>query len=159
MGADSTDLDFDLFGASEEGAFLAWRARAGDPWQQYPDYDWQAGSLTNGSGVFRLSRVRKGQYAFAKGNVALAVEEPTAQDAPQLQVMPNPVSDVLTWAWSSAAEVASIQVSNALGQVVLKEGADRREVNLQALPVGRYLLQLLNTAGQPLTDAAFVVVR
>ena len=159
VGADSTDLDFDLFGASEEGAFLAWRPRAGDPWQQYPDYDWQAGSLTNGSGVFRLSRVRKGQYAFAKGNVALAVEEPTAQDAPQLQVMPNPVSDVLTWAWSSAAEVASIQVSNALGQVVLEEGANRREVNLQALPAGRYQLQLLNAAGQPLTDAAFVVVR
>ena len=159
VGADSTDLDFDLFGASEEGAFLAWRPRAGDPWQQYPDYDWQAGSLTNGSGVFRLSRVRKGQYAFAKGNVALAVEEPTAQDAPQLQVMPNPVSDVLTWAWSSAAEVASIQVSNALGQVVLEKGANRREVNLQALPAGRYQLQLLNAAGQPLTDAAFVVVR
>ena len=73
--------------------------------------------------------------------------------------MPNPVSDVLTWAWSSAAEVASIQVSNALGQVVLEEGADRREVNLQALPAGRYQLQLLNAAGQPLTDAAFVVVR
>ena len=159
VGADSTDLDFDLFGASEEGAFLAWRARAGDPWQQYPDYDWQAGSLTNGSGVFRLSRVRKGQYAFAKGNVALAVEEPTAQDAPQLQVMPNPVSGVLTWAWSGAADVASIQVSNALGQVVLEEGANRREVNLQALPAGRYQLQLLNAAGQPLTDAAFVVVR
>ena len=53
VGADSTDLDFDLFGDSEEGAFLAWRARAGDPWQQYLDYDWQAGSMTNGAGVFR----------------------------------------------------------------------------------------------------------
>ena len=51
--------------------------------------------------------MRKGQYAFAKGNVALGVEEATAQDAPKLQVMPNPVSDVLTWAWSGAANVAS----------------------------------------------------
>ena len=159
VGADSTDLDFDLFGSSEEGAFLAWRARAGDPWQQYPDYDWQAGSMTNGAGVFRLSRVRKGQYAFAKGNVALAVEEATKPEAPDLQVMPNPVSDILTWAWSGAAEVASIRVSNPLGQHVLEAGGSRKELNLENLPAGRYQLQLLNGKGQPMTDAAFVVIR
>ncbi len=159
VGADSTDLDFDLFGTSEEGAFLAWRARAGDPWQQYPDYDWQAGSMTNGSGVFRLSRVRKGQYAFAKGNVALAVEDAIEPEAPELQVMPNPTSDVLTWAWSRAAEVASIRVSNPLGQQVLEAGGSRKELNLENLPAGRYQLQLLNGKGQPMTDAAFVVIR
>jgi aminopeptidase N len=159
VGADSTDLDFDLFGSSEEGAFLAWRARAGDPWQQYPDYDWQAGSMTNGAGVFRLSRVRKGQYAFAKGNVALAVEEATKPQAPDLQVMPNPVSDILTWAWSGAAEVVSIRVSNPLGQQVLEAGGSRKELNLENLPAGRYQLQLLNGKGQPMTDAAFVVIR
>ena len=159
VGADSTDLDFDLFGTSEEGAFLAWRARAGDPWQQYPDYDWQAGSMTNGSGVFRLSRVRKGQYAFAKGNVALAVEDGIEPEAPELQVMPNPTSDVLTWAWSRAAEVASIRVSNPLGQQVLEAGGSRKELNLENLPAGRYQLQLLNGKGQPMTDAAFVVIR
>ena len=159
VGADSTDLDFDLFGTSEEGAFLAWRARAGEPWQQYPDYDWQAGSMTNGSGVFRLSRVRKGQYAFAKGNVVLAVEEATEPEAHELQVMPNPTSDVLTWAWSRAAEVASIRVSNPLGQQVLEARGSREELNLENLPAGRYQLQLLNGKGQPMTDAAFVVIR
>ena len=159
VGVDSTDLDFDLFGDSEEGAFLAWRARAGDPWQQYLDCEWQAGSMTNGAGVFRLSRVRKGQYAFAKGNVALAVEEATTREAAKLQVMPNPVSDVLTWAWSGADNVASLRVSNHLGQQVLEVGAARHELNLENLPAGRYQLQLLNDSGQPLTDAAFVVAR
>ena len=159
VGVDSTDLDFDLFGDSEEGAFLAWRARAGDPWQQYLDCEWQAGSMTNGAGVFRLSRVRKGQYAFAKGNVALAVEEATTREAPKLQVMPNPVSDVLTWAWSGADNVASLRVSNHLGQQVLEVGAARHELSLGNLPAGRYQLQLFNDSGQPLTDAAFVVVR
>ena len=159
VGVDSTDLDFDLFGDSEEGAFLAWRARAGDPWQQYLDCEWQAGSMTNGAGVFRLSRVRKGQYAFAKGNVALAVEEATTREAPKLQVMPNPVSDVLTWAWSGADNVASLRVSNHLGQQVLEVGAARHELSLENLPAGRYQLQLFNDSGQPLTDAAFVVAR
>ena len=159
VGVDSTDLDFDLFGDSEEGAFLAWRARAGDPWQQYLDCEWQAGSMTNGAGVFRLSRVRKGQYAFAKGNVALAVEEATTREAAKLQVMPNPVSDVLTWAWSGADNVASLRVSNHLGQQVLEVGAARHELSLENLPAGRYQLQLFNDSGQPLTDAAFVVAR
>jgi len=159
VGTDSTDLDFDLFGASEEGAFLAWRAQAGDPWQQYLDCDWQAGSLTNGAGVFRISRLRKGQYTFAKGNVALGVDEAVAQDAPELHVMPNPASDALTWAWSGAANVSEVRVSNHLGQHVILTTPNQTQLDLQTLPAGRYQLQLLSETGQRLTDAAFVVVR
>ena len=70
VGNDDTDLDAGLYGDTEEGAFLAWRPRAGAPWVQYPDYDWQAGSLSNGSGVFKITKLRKGHYAFAKGDVS-----------------------------------------------------------------------------------------
>ena len=35
------------------------------PWIQYPDYDWTAGSLQR-SGCLQITKLREGQYAFAK---------------------------------------------------------------------------------------------
>ena len=87
VGNDVNDLDYDLYGETEEGGFLAWRPHAGAPWVQYPDYDLQAGSLSNGSGLFKISRLRKGHYAFAKGECHIkclrtfAIDNPTRSDA------------------------------------------------------------------------------
>ena len=92
VGNDETDLDAGLFGDTEEGAFLRVAAARGAPWIQYPDYDWQAGSLANGSGVFKISKLRKGQYAFAKGDVSVALPEVSAPSKPELCLMPNPAS-------------------------------------------------------------------
>ncbi|HCC64017.1 MAG TPA: hypothetical protein DEP62_02290, partial [Flavobacteriales bacterium] len=95
VGNDENDLDHGLYGDTEEGGFLAWRPRAGAPWVQHPHYTWQAGSLANGSGVFKIAKLLKGQYTFAKGDVSVGLDEPDllAQDM-DLNVWPNPASDM-----------------------------------------------------------------
>lgn len=90
-GNDAEDLDFDLYGSSEEQAFLAWRAHASEPWVEYPDYEWQGGSMTNGSGIFKILKLRKGQYAFAKGDVSLEVAQAWT-DGAELSAFPNPAT-------------------------------------------------------------------
>ena len=96
VGNDENDLDHGLYGDTEEGGFLAWRPRAGTPWVQHPHYTWQAGSFENGSGVFKIARLLKGQYAFAKGDVSVGLGEPDAlAHNVDLNVWPNPASNVV----------------------------------------------------------------
>lgn len=91
-GSDSDELDHDLYGVTEADAFLAWRSGAGEPWVEFPDYEWQSGSLSNGAGLFRIPQLLKGQYAFANGDVSLDVE---ATQSRSWSIGPNPaVNDV-----------------------------------------------------------------
>lgn len=118
-GNDAEDLDFNLYGATEEGAFLAWRPGAGQPWVEYPDYEWQGGSMTNGSGIFKILKLRKGQYAFAKGDVSVGIE-PLAE-AEELAAFPNPASDQLTVRLEPGD--ASVQIFDAAGRKVGQRNA------------------------------------
>jgi hypothetical protein len=68
-------LDYELYGDTEANGFLAWRPDASSPWQECTAYEWQPGSLANGSGLFRVSDLKKGQYAFAKGDVSANITE------------------------------------------------------------------------------------
>ena len=97
-GVGEDELDNDLYGSTELNAFLAWRASPADPWQEYPDYEIQMGSAANGSGVFKVSFLRKGQYAFANGDVALGTNEPIdgARIAPST-AYPNPAQNEVTF--------------------------------------------------------------
>jgi hypothetical protein len=91
-GSDSDELDHDLYGMTEADAFLAWRSGAGEPWVEFPDYEWQSGSLSNGAGLFRIPQLLKGQYAFANGDVSLSVN---ALPSRSWSIGPNPaVNDV-----------------------------------------------------------------
>ena len=124
-GNDDTDLDFPLYGGTEEGAFLAWRPGAGEPWVEYPDYEWQGGSLTNGSGIFKILKLRKGQYAFAKGDVSVGIESPHDQE---LAVFPNPASDVLQVPLEPGDE--TVVIFDGQGRKVGQRSA-RGELNVQ----------------------------
>ena len=124
-GNDDTDLDFPLYGGTEEGAFLAWRPGAGEPWVEYPDYEWQGGSLTNGSGIFKILKLRKGQYAFAKGDVSVGIESTHDQE---LAVFPNPASDVLQVPLEPGDE--TVVIFDGQGRKVGQRSA-RGELNVQ----------------------------
>ena len=94
-GGDEDELDFDLYGQTEADAFLAWRASPSEPWVEYPDYEIQMGSAFNGGGVFKVSRLRKGQYAFANGDVSVGLE--SVSDRVQMgRAYPNPARDEVT---------------------------------------------------------------
>ena len=160
VGNDVNDLDVDLYGDTEEGAFLAWRPHAGAAWVQYPDYEWQAGSLANGSGLFKISRLRKGQYAFAKGDVSVGVGEPEASPSLGIVLAPNPVSDILTWTNPVGAERSDLHVEffNPSGQRVAKGNARSGQWNVSDWPRGTYELRLLD-GRTPIATETFVVMR
>jgi hypothetical protein len=95
VGNNEEGLDFDLYNGDEEDAFLAWRPNSSSTWIQYPDYTWQAGSLVNGSGVFKVSTLRKGQYAFANGDILLSEEYLAFENASAL-AYPSPARTNIT---------------------------------------------------------------
>lgn len=117
-GNEAEDLDYPLYGTSEEQAFLAWRPRAGEPWVEYMDYEWQGGSLTNGSGIFKILNLRKGQYAFAKGDVSVGVAEAKPL---VLTLYPNPAVDQITVLLEPGED--TVQIFDALGRKVAQRSA------------------------------------
>ena len=161
VGNDDTDLDAGLYGDTEEGAFLAWRPRAGAPWVQYPDYDWQAGSLANGSGVFKISKLRKGQYAFAKGDVSVALQEVPTARTPELTLMPNPASETLRWSLKEPrpSEALVVTVFNAAGQLVHSASHAEGHVDVSTWPRGTYEMHFGTESGQIRATGTFVVAR
>ena len=161
VGNDDTDLDAGLYGDTEEGAFLAWRPRAGSPWVQYPDYDWQAGSLANGSGVFKISKLRKGHYAFAKGDVSVALQEVSTSSKPELTLMPNPTRETLRWNLPglNPSETLVMNVFNAAGQLVHSAPHTDGHVNVSTWPRGTYEVRFGTEGGDVRASGTFVVAR
>ena len=160
VGNGENDLDFDLYGDTEEGGFLAWRPRAGAPWVQYPDYDWQAGSLANGTGVFKVSRLRKGQYAFAKGDVSVAVVE-SSQDEEGLMAFPNPCHSVVglrapgLWSQEELAH-CRMTVTNASGQLHWSRQGWTRSLDVAQWARGTYALEVVAPSGKRTTQKLMV---
>ena len=108
-GGDEDELDFDLYGQTEADAFLAWRETPADPWVEYPDYEIQMGSAFNGGGVFKVSRLRRGQYAFANGDVSVGIASPEPHEGSAEWVYPNPARDEVRVAWPEQACRLSVQ--------------------------------------------------
>ena len=161
VGNDEEDLDHGLFGDTEEGGFLAWRPDAASPWVQYPDYEWQSGSLANGSGLFKVSRLRKGQYAFAKGDVSVRVPELVPTRVVNMVLQPNPTSETLRWEWAhvSNPERSEVEVFDRSGRLVLHGSNAERLLNVSSLPEGSYTLRIVSEWGTPLAQGSFVVMR
>ena len=145
-GNNAEQLDFDLYGDSEANGFLAWRPDASAPWQECLDYEWQPGSLTNGSGLFRVLNLRKGQYAFAKGDVSADISDVAVDEA--FVVWPNPVQEVLNVQWENAVE--SIRLTDASGRTVWRKqlAADQRSLTILVQQFESGLYHLVLPTGQ-----------
>ena len=88
-------LDYSLFHNSEAEAVLIYRENASKPWHVYEDYTIVTGSLTNGLGTIKIDKLRKGDYAFANGNILAGIDVYNPMTNPVI-VYPNPVNDQLT---------------------------------------------------------------
>jgi aminopeptidase N len=137
-GSDENGLDFDLYGATEADAFLAWRPAAGEPWVEYPDYEWQAGSLSNGGGLFRLPYLLKGQYTFANGDVSASISAAEPEGI-RWSVHPNPTTGSVT---VSGFEGQELFVRDASGQIVARKRCSRGDcaMDLEGFADGVYFL-------------------
>jgi hypothetical protein len=157
-GGDEQELDYALYGETEEEAFLAWRATPADPWIQYPDYTLQMGSAFNGGGVFKVSKLRRGQYAFANGDVSVGVEAIDLDDASAQRVFPNPARDAVRVQWP--AEAVSLSVQDAAGRELHRaNGAQSGTVTLDvtAWPRGSVVLVWTNAGGEPCGTSRLVL--
>ncbi len=146
-GNSSEGLDYELYGDTEANGFLAWRPDASSPWQECTAYEWQPGSLANGSGLFRVSDLKKGQYAFAKGDVSASIAE---TESTSLEIWPNPVSETLNL--TSSKGVVAFQIFNAQGQrlahVQPKGQVNAWQVDVSSWTKGWYVLE--NDRGESL---------
>ena len=149
-GNDSDALDFELYGGTEANGFLAWRPDAGAPWQECEAYEWQPGSLANGSGLFRVLDLKQGQYAFAKGDVSSNLESNPMET--EANIWPNPARNELHITAKSSAK--SMQIWNASGQLVSAvrhaQGLSEWQVNVRDWARGTYFVQLDQSPGQAL---------
>ena len=149
-GGDEDELDFDLYGQTEADAFLAWRAAPADPWVQYPDYELQMGSAFNGGGVFKVSRLRRGQYAFANGDVSVGTASPETYDGSGQRVFPNPARDEVRITWPEVA--CSLCVQDAAGREIQRINGIRSgtvTLDVTAWPRGTVVLIWTDAAGEP----------
>lgn len=106
----------------------------------------QAGPITNNqeSIISPSPLVPEAVLSFTVLASPLGVEE---QEAFQLSVYPNPVTDVLTL--SDTQDAVRVEVVNALGQVVLSESitAAQHRIDLSVLTGGSYLVRTMGCNG------------
>ena len=120
VGSNNEGLDYDLYNGGELGAFLAWRPSSDATWEQYPDYTWQAGSLENGNGVFKVSVLRKGQYAFALGDVLLNISDAELTDEISgMLTYPSPTDSELNIVNPSTEGKCTVNIYDINGRLVM----------------------------------------
>ena len=103
--------------------------------------------MANGSGLFRVSDLKRGQYAFAKGDVSAHVNEVEALD---ITVWPNPASSLLNITCKGG--ISPFRVLNSLGQKMIDVShtahAESWQLDLNGWAKGWYVLE--NDAGDSL---------
>ncbi|MEL7342675.1 MAG: T9SS type A sorting domain-containing protein, partial [Bacteroidota bacterium] len=68
----------------------------------------------------------------------------------QVQIAPNPVSERLTIRGLQLEGEGNVQITNTLGQVIFEQSVELQKeisLNLQALPVGTYIMTLKTPVG------------
>jgi hypothetical protein len=79
--------------------------------------------------------------------VNVGVEEIGLKD--QLNVYPNPVTDVLNVQWNNTTEMANLSIRDLSGRLILSEraGNGNAAIDLSELSSGNYILELQTQTG------------
>ena len=163
-GQVSTDLDWDLYGPTEAGALLVYRATPDDPWEVYPDVTITTGGLTDGGGYMVMEPLKKGQYAFARGTAVAGIQDEQV-NGDELLVYPVPATDMVTISGMIEGEATLLfDVFDAQGRLVERSTARahdafQRSIDISGLNVGDYLLKARTVEGGDIGTARFVVAR
>lgn len=162
--SDPDQLDEALYGTSEADAILAYRPTAEAPWAICPDITLHLGNLTDGTGYMLIDTLRKGDYAFANGNLAIGMAQPASR-ATSLRISPNPASDQIRVRGNTEGQgIALFDILNAAGQLVQRSTGvvgtefDKR-ISIDGLPPGNYVLSVHDAQGGMIGKARFTVGR
>ncbi|MEC8362109.1 MAG: T9SS type A sorting domain-containing protein, partial [Bacteroidota bacterium] len=107
------------------------------------------------------SKLRKGQYAFAKGDVSVALPEVSAPSKPELTLMPNPTRETLRWNLPglNPSETLVVDVFNASGQLVHSTPHADGRMDVSTWPRGTYEVRFGTEGGAIRATGTFVVAR
>jgi len=161
--AHTDELDEDLYGASEADAILVYRENAETPWRLCPDVTLVLGNLTDGSGNMKIDTLRKGQYAFAKGNVIIGMEETDSRPL-DLGIVPDPADDHIRvrGRYEGAAtlffDVLDMDGGLVQRTTVAVANTFDRNVPVATLPAGSYLLRAHDGKGGLIGTGRFSVM-
>ena len=164
-GSQETDLDYTLYSNGEQQAILIYRATSSDPWEIYADFTMGSGSLTNGDGNFVIDVLRRGQYAFANGDVFAGLKPVDLDLALSMTCFPNPTMNELRVAGNySGNEVALFDVYASNGRFLQRSSARisdtfSKSIDTSALSNGDYIMQIVLANGEVLGQQRFVVSR
>jgi hypothetical protein len=162
IGNTIESLDYDLYHGDEANAVLIYRESAKFPWRVYSDYTLVPGSLTNGLGYIKIDTLKKGDYAFAKGDTAASLNQ-LYYDEYKVKIFPNPTNDILNFIMPHLKnEILNISIYSELGQLFRKLSLNQNEngnvsIDVQSLPSGNYILKLEQQNGQRIGSAKFQV--
>jgi aminopeptidase N len=162
--ANENELDFDLYGDSEADAVLVYRPNAETPWSLAPDVTSTLGNLTDGNGFMRIDTLRRGQYAFANGNVVIGVQEPAGEGAP-LIVSPNPASDQLMVRGTIEGSATLLfEIFTTDGKLAQRStgsmsGSFAKRIDVQDMSSGTYVLKVRDANGKTIGTARFAIER
>ena len=163
-GTSVNSFDYDLIGDDETGVVLAWRPDPTATWQVYWDQTVNTGSVTNGIGYITMNTLEKGQYAFAKGTVAIGLDE-RAGDVGDLELYPVPAMGNLTVSGRSPGNSTLwFDVFSAEGTLVQRSthrasGAFSTTLDLSDVANGTYVLRTTTTNGEPVGTRRFTLAR
>jgi hypothetical protein len=162
-GSQETDLDYNLYNVTEEQAVLAYRSSSEEPWEIYPDFTLGIGSLLNGDGFFTIDTLRRGQYAFANGELLAGLKPVDSATSTVLNCYPNPADAVLKVSGTHENnEVVFFDVYAANGRFVQRTaakvfGSFEKLIDTSSLGDGAYVLQLSTPVGKAVGQVRFVV--
>jgi aminopeptidase N len=163
-GAESTDLDFDLYNDGEQSAVLLYREDSSQPWELCADFTLGGGSLTNGDGSFEIDPLRRGQYAFANGDISAGIEM-TTESSDSFIVYPNPVADrMMVSGKYPSRETALFDVLSVNGKLVQRSSGTifdgfTKEIDTSSLEAGIFFLRILSEQGEVIALERFEVLR
>ncbi|MEO8589651.1 MAG: T9SS type A sorting domain-containing protein, partial [Flavobacteriales bacterium] len=163
-GSTVNDLDHDLIDGDETGMVLAWRPNATATWQVYWDQTVNTGSVTNETGYITMNTLEKGQYAFAKGTIAIGLAE-LSGDVGEMELYPVPTDRDLTVSGSAPGNSTIwFDVFSTEGRLVQRStqkaaGAFTSTLDLSDLAKGTYVLRAMTTTGKLIGTRRFEVAR
>ncbi len=163
-GNNANQLDHDLIDGDETGMVLVWRATPTDTWEVYWDQTANIGIPTNGSGNITMNTLEKGQYAFAKGAVAIGLDE-LSSDHGDLRLYPVPTQGTLTVGGATpVAATLWFEVFGIDGRLVQRStqkasGPFTTSLDLAALVDGTYVLRVVTTTGKRIGTRRFELAR
>lgn len=154
LGADSTDLDYDLLLEGEVDFVLAYRETPEDPWKVYSDYTLNAGNLFNAFGSVVVDVLERGEYVFAMGDPASSIDD-LATVQPSIQVFPNPADEqVALKAKVDGSHTWVISLFDINGRLVDQQSATpasgviNHRIETNELDAGSYIIHIADRYGR-----------